>query len=48
VLRASGALGGYAWGEDRKRAMLAWEASDIIQAPRRANLSLRTGGSVSL
>jgi AraC family transcriptional regulator, regulatory protein of adaptative response / methylated-DNA-[protein]-cysteine methyltransferase len=26
VLRKSGALGGYRWGEDRKRAMLAWEA----------------------
>lgn len=26
VLRKSGALGGYHWGEDRKRAMLAWEA----------------------
>jgi AraC family transcriptional regulator, regulatory protein of adaptative response / methylated-DNA-[protein]-cysteine methyltransferase len=26
VLRKSGGLGGYRWGEDRKRAMLAWEA----------------------
>jgi AraC family transcriptional regulator of adaptative response/methylated-DNA-[protein]-cysteine methyltransferase len=26
VLRKSGGLGGYHWGEDRKRAMLAWEA----------------------
>jgi AraC family transcriptional regulator of adaptative response/methylated-DNA-[protein]-cysteine methyltransferase len=26
VLRDNGALGGYAWGEDRKRAMLAWES----------------------
>lgn len=26
VLRANGALGGYRWGEDRKRAMLAWES----------------------
>jgi AraC family transcriptional regulator of adaptative response/methylated-DNA-[protein]-cysteine methyltransferase len=25
VLRAGGALGGYHWGVDRKRAMLAWE-----------------------
>jgi AraC family transcriptional regulator of adaptative response/methylated-DNA-[protein]-cysteine methyltransferase len=25
VLRRSGGLGGYHWGEDRKRAMLAWE-----------------------
>ena len=27
VLRKSGALGGYRWGQDRKRAMLAWEDS---------------------
>lgn len=27
VLRAGGALGGYRWGVDRKRAMLAWELS---------------------
>ena len=26
VLRENGALGGYRWGVDRKRAMLAWEA----------------------
>src|SRR6185369_9433632 len=26
VLRKSGGLGGYHWGEGRKRAMLAWEA----------------------
>jgi AraC family transcriptional regulator, regulatory protein of adaptative response / methylated-DNA-[protein]-cysteine methyltransferase len=26
VLRKNGALGGYHWGEDRKRAMLAWQA----------------------
>jgi AraC family transcriptional regulator of adaptative response/methylated-DNA-[protein]-cysteine methyltransferase len=26
VLRTDGALGGYQWGEDRKRAMLAWQA----------------------
>jgi AraC family transcriptional regulator, regulatory protein of adaptative response / methylated-DNA-[protein]-cysteine methyltransferase len=25
VLRKGGALGGYRWGIDRKRAMLAWE-----------------------
>jgi hypothetical protein len=25
VLRKDGALGGYHWGEDRKRAMLAWQ-----------------------
>jgi AraC family transcriptional regulator of adaptative response/methylated-DNA-[protein]-cysteine methyltransferase len=27
VIRASGELGGYRWGQDRKRAMLAWEKS---------------------
>ena len=27
VLRKSGALGGYAWGEARKRAMLGWESA---------------------
>lgn len=27
VLRSVGSLGGYHWGVDRKRAMLAWEAS---------------------
>jgi AraC family transcriptional regulator of adaptative response/methylated-DNA-[protein]-cysteine methyltransferase len=26
VLRGDGTLGGYRWGEDRKRAMLAWQA----------------------
>jgi AraC family transcriptional regulator of adaptative response/methylated-DNA-[protein]-cysteine methyltransferase len=32
VLRADGSLGGYRWGEERKRAMLAWAERDIIQA----------------
>jgi AraC family transcriptional regulator of adaptative response/methylated-DNA-[protein]-cysteine methyltransferase len=27
VIRQSGLLGGYRWGEDRKRAMLGWEAA---------------------
>ena len=35
VLRKSGALGGYHWGEDRKRAMLAWEALTSERAPAR-------------
>jgi AraC family transcriptional regulator of adaptative response/methylated-DNA-[protein]-cysteine methyltransferase len=26
VLRQDGGLGGYRWGPDRKRAMLAWQA----------------------
>jgi AraC family transcriptional regulator of adaptative response/methylated-DNA-[protein]-cysteine methyltransferase len=33
VLRKSGGLGGYHWGEDRKRAMLAWEALAPVPAP---------------
>jgi AraC family transcriptional regulator of adaptative response/methylated-DNA-[protein]-cysteine methyltransferase len=38
VLRKGGALGGYRWGEDRKRAMLAWEAlSSAQQEPRRTS-----------
>jgi AraC family transcriptional regulator, regulatory protein of adaptative response / methylated-DNA-[protein]-cysteine methyltransferase len=32
VLRASGALGGYRWGVERKRTMLAWELSRSISA----------------
>jgi len=32
VLRADGSLGGYRWGEERKRAMLAWAERDIIHA----------------
>ncbi|MBZ0325564.1 MAG: MGMT family protein, partial [Alphaproteobacteria bacterium] len=27
VVRETGALGGYAWGTGRKRALLAWEAA---------------------
>jgi AraC family transcriptional regulator of adaptative response/methylated-DNA-[protein]-cysteine methyltransferase len=39
VLRGSGALGGYRWGVDRKRAMLAWEIAQSLRdesRPRRA------------
>jgi AraC family transcriptional regulator, regulatory protein of adaptative response / methylated-DNA-[protein]-cysteine methyltransferase len=41
VLRQDGMLGGYHWGEDRKRAMLAWTGlaqahPEAIRAPRRA------------
>lgn len=32
VLRADGSLGSYRWGEERKRAMLAWAERDIIHA----------------
>jgi AraC family transcriptional regulator of adaptative response/methylated-DNA-[protein]-cysteine methyltransferase len=38
VLRKDGQLGGYHWGEDRKRAMLAWEA---LREPRPGERSLR-------
>lgn len=30
VLRSDGSLGGYRWGEERKRVMLAWGRRDII------------------
>jgi AraC family transcriptional regulator of adaptative response/methylated-DNA-[protein]-cysteine methyltransferase len=36
VLRKSGGLGGYHWGEDRKRAMLAWEGFSRGSTPRPA------------
>jgi AraC family transcriptional regulator, regulatory protein of adaptative response / methylated-DNA-[protein]-cysteine methyltransferase len=42
VLRGDGSLGGYAWGEDRKRAMLAWETRDIILKPRGTRAALRS------
>lgn len=31
VLRNSGAMGGYAWGTERKRALIAWEAAHTDQ-----------------
>ncbi|MGH8208965.1 MAG: methylated-DNA--[protein]-cysteine S-methyltransferase, partial [Steroidobacteraceae bacterium] len=35
VLRRDGALGGYRWGEDRKRAILAWHSlSELREAAR--------------
>jgi AraC family transcriptional regulator of adaptative response/methylated-DNA-[protein]-cysteine methyltransferase len=40
VLRQDGALGGYHWGTDRKRAMLAWSALRV-QARRPARLATR-------
>ncbi len=42
VLRANGALSGYRWGTERKRAMLAWELAQSIRSasrPRRAPTS---------
>lgn len=44
VLRKSGALGGYHWGPDRKRAMLAWDALCNVQptvSRRSVNRGLR-------
>ncbi len=32
VIRQTGALGGYRWGTERKRAMIAWEASPAMAA----------------
>ncbi|HLJ37006.1 MAG TPA: methylated-DNA--[protein]-cysteine S-methyltransferase [Steroidobacteraceae bacterium] len=44
VLRTDGSLGGYAWGDDRKRAMLAWGSRDIIlDAPERPRTLQSTG-----
>ena len=40
VLRSDGSLGGYRWGTERKRAMLALGACDIIQAPSQGPRSL--------
>jgi AraC family transcriptional regulator of adaptative response/methylated-DNA-[protein]-cysteine methyltransferase len=42
VLRKSGGLGGYRWGEDRKRAMLAWESLAGQREPRTAAKSEAT------
>jgi AraC family transcriptional regulator, regulatory protein of adaptative response / methylated-DNA-[protein]-cysteine methyltransferase len=47
VLRKDGSLGGYHWGEDRKRAMLAWEARDIISPLRGTSPALRSDQSVA-
>jgi AraC family transcriptional regulator of adaptative response/methylated-DNA-[protein]-cysteine methyltransferase len=44
VLRANGALSGYRWGTERKRAMLAWELAQSIRGasrPRRARPASR-------
>jgi len=35
VLRANGALGGYRWGLERKRAMLAWELAQSLRGVSR-------------
>ncbi len=47
VLRANGALGGYRWGLERKRAMLAWELARSVRdaSRRRPSASLASAGS---
>jgi AraC family transcriptional regulator of adaptative response/methylated-DNA-[protein]-cysteine methyltransferase len=47
VLRSDGSLGSYRWGEERKRAMLAWQTRHIIRNPREAQSSLQAGRRVS-
>ena len=47
VLRADGSLGGYQWGVERKRAMLAWTERDIIPAPANGGRRLPTDRSLS-
>lgn len=34
VIRGTGALGGYRWGVERKRAMLAWESGRVVRPER--------------
>jgi AraC family transcriptional regulator, regulatory protein of adaptative response / methylated-DNA-[protein]-cysteine methyltransferase len=47
VLRANGALGGYRWGIERKRAMLAWELARSVRnaSRRRPSASRASAGS---
>jgi AraC family transcriptional regulator, regulatory protein of adaptative response / methylated-DNA-[protein]-cysteine methyltransferase len=47
VLRSDGSLGGYRWGEERKRAMLAWARRDIILTPPQGGRRLRSERSLS-
>jgi AraC family transcriptional regulator, regulatory protein of adaptative response / methylated-DNA-[protein]-cysteine methyltransferase len=48
VLRKNGELGGYHWGVDRKRAMLAWEALHGSRRDRaRADRFPDTGGALT-
>jgi AraC family transcriptional regulator of adaptative response/methylated-DNA-[protein]-cysteine methyltransferase len=46
VLRQDGALGGYHWGEDRKRAMLAWQALATPASPP-ASFARRSAGQAT-
>jgi len=41
VLRKNGALGGYRWGLERKRAMLAWEIANSVRSASRRPSSSR-------
>jgi len=41
VIRKTGAFGEYHWGEARKKAMFAWEAARVPQAPIAASISPR-------
>jgi AraC family transcriptional regulator, regulatory protein of adaptative response / methylated-DNA-[protein]-cysteine methyltransferase len=47
VLRTDGSLGGYRWGPERKRAMLTFEARDIILGSRKGPARPGTVRSVS-
>jgi AraC family transcriptional regulator of adaptative response/methylated-DNA-[protein]-cysteine methyltransferase len=33
VIRSTGVLGGYQWGQERKRALLGWEAAQSRPRP---------------
>ncbi|MGH8276391.1 MAG: methylated-DNA--[protein]-cysteine S-methyltransferase, partial [Steroidobacteraceae bacterium] len=48
VLRTDGSLGGYHWGADRKRAMLAWHARNIISPSPRQGTADPASRSVSI
>jgi AraC family transcriptional regulator of adaptative response/methylated-DNA-[protein]-cysteine methyltransferase len=45
VLRADGALGGYRWGPERKRAMLAWERLRAAPATQPSSSAMSFRGS---
>ncbi len=46
VLRRDRALGGYRFGEDRKRAMLAWQALDGLPRPADRKRQLESSGAL--
>lgn len=45
VIRGSGAIGGYAWGEERKRAMIGWEAARWAAGERQRHWSAGAGAA---